>query len=449
MKICLAVHCFLPEHFYGTEAYTHQLARHLLGWGHDVVVLTANFVGEPTLPTPIQRYLVDGIRVVRLDKNRLPHHCVAETYLQPSMAPILREVMEAERPDLLHVTHLINLTASLLDVARDLGIPAVATMTDFFGFCYTNRLEDVKGDLCAGPSPSRSNCLACYLGARWLHGSRLPAVLTQPLRWLIPPLAAGLMRARSLPEPLVRRLEPLRRGLRERPGALTERYRHYRAVITPTRFLAKAYRANGLATPMVASWFGVDIDRAAKPSRPPGVPLRIGYIGQLAEHKGVDLLVRAFRQLPPGGAELVLYGSLDQSPTYGARLQRLSRGRAVRFVGTFPQKALAAALAELDVLVVPSRWYENSPLVLLSALACHTPVIVADVEGMTEFLREGVNGFHFRRGSWRDLGRVLRRFLDRPGLAAELSRTTEFRRTTAAMAHDVVTLYERVLNEDA
>lgn len=447
MKICLAVHCFFPEHFYGTEAYTYQLAKHLLRQGNEVVVLTANFFGEPPLSGMVQHETVDGIPVVRIDKNRLAHRCVRETYLQPSMASVLRSVLEQEQPDLLHVTHLINLTATLLDVARELAIPAVATLTDFFGICYTNRLEDVRSCLCPGPSASRANCLACYFGARVTGSASVPPLLVPPLRQLLPPLAALLMRAGPIPFGLGRRLEPLRQALRDRPTALAERYSQYRAVITPTRFLAAAYRANGLEAPMLSSWFGVDIDRTAKPPRTTGSPLRVGYIGQMTEHKGVDLLMRAFRRLPTNRAELVLHGSLEQDPAYSERLERMARGQSVHFAGTFPQAAMADVLANLDVLVLPSRWYENSPLVLLSALACHTPVIVADVEGMTEFLQDGVNGFRFRRGSWRDLNRVLRRFLDQPGLAAELSRYTRFPRTTATMAQEVIVLYEKVLSE--
>lgn len=447
MKICLAVHCFLPEHFYGTEAYTYQLAKHFLRKGHQVVVLTSNFVGEPPLSNTVQHETVDDVPVVRIDKNRLPHRCVRETYLQPSMATVLRNVLEQEQPDLLHVTHLINLTATLLDVANELAIPAVATLTDFFGICYTNRLEDVRSRLCPGPSASRANCLACYYGARVAGSTTAPPRLKPLLRLLMPPLATLLMRVRAVPFPLGRRLKSLRQALRERPAALAKRYSRYRAVITPTRFLAAAYRANGLEVPMISSWFGVDIDRTAKPQRAAGSPLRVGYIGQMTEHKGVDLLMQAFRRLPANRAELVLYGSLKQDPIYGDRLQRLAHGQKVSFAGTFHQTMMADVLADLDVLVVPSRWYENSPLVLLSALACHTPVIVADVEGMTEFLQDGVNGFRFRRGSWRDLNRVLCQFLDQPGLAAELSRKTRFPRTTAMMVEEVIELYGKVLLE--
>ena len=65
-------------------------------------------------------------------------------------------MLEEIRPDIVHVTHLINHTAVLLEEAGKVGCPVVATLTDFFGFCYNNKLEAANGQLCAGPNRLRS-----------------------------------------------------------------------------------------------------------------------------------------------------------------------------------------------------------------------------------------------------------------------------------------------------
>src|SRR6185436_8940093 len=69
------------------------------------------------------------------------------------------------RPDIAHVTHLINHTAALIDVLVEAGVPRVASFTDFFGFCYNNKLEAADGSACAGPNWLRTNCMACHLKA--------------------------------------------------------------------------------------------------------------------------------------------------------------------------------------------------------------------------------------------------------------------------------------------
>ena len=78
------------------------------------------------------------------------------------------------------------------------------------------------------------------------------------------------------------------------------------------------------------------------------------------------------------------------------------------------------ALRESDVLVVPSRWYENSPNVILEAFAAGLPVVVADHGGMAEMVREGIDGLRFNPGDVSSLAGALRRLCDDPGLLERL-----------------------------
>jgi glycosyltransferase involved in cell wall biosynthesis len=103
---------------------------------------------------------------------------------------------------------------------------------------------------------------------------------------------------------------------------------------------------------------------------------------------------------------------------------------------------MADVLESMDLLVIPSRWYENSPLVLLNALATHTPVLVSDVSGMTEFLEPGMNGHAFERGDVDDLYRHLRELLAAGGERLHsLAKTTAYERSTGMMASETLALY--------
>ena len=444
MKVALFVHCFYPRHFYGTETYTLELAHRLQEMGHDVHVVAATFEGEPKQEQPIDAYEYQGIPVVSIDKNAFGHHGLGETYYQPAMRPVLRRVLLDLRPDVVHVTHLINHTATLLDEVRAQEVPMVGTLTDFFGFCYTNTLEAADGSLCGGPSPSRSNCVACWLKeSRKQEGVGLVrrAATSPPVLGVA---AAGLVRAARLPGVGAIALGQSVRALVERPDVLGRAYEAFDAVITPTRFLRDAYERNGLRAPAHEIRFGVDLPRDPKPRRATSDPLRIGYIGQLASHKGVDLLVDAFASLGPTNAELHVFGPEDQDGEYMARLRRSADGRAVSFRGTFPKEQMADVLGELDLLAIPSRWYENSPLVLLNALASHTPVLISDVAGMIEFVEPGANGLVFARGDSADLSRTLRRMVAAPDAIRAMAATTEYPRTTMAMANDTVQVYQQL-----
>jgi len=441
MRIALFVHCFFPTHFYGTETYTLQVARRLREMGHDPVVVSATFPGEPRRERAVTTYRHDGLLVYCIDKNFIPRRRLKETYYQEDIRAILKGVLQEIRPEIVHVTHLLNHTAVLLEVVRDLRVPAVATLTDFFGFCYNNRLEAADGSLCRGPSTTRANCVACHFKAfAQANPHRKARLLAKPL-W-VSAAALGMTMVARVPGSRKTRLGRLVHDLRMRPDILHACYQSYRAVIAPTRFLRDAYVANGLALRWFDIRYGSDISREPKPQRSPGTPVSFGFIGQLAPHKGPDLLIDAFKRLPRGSCRLQIYGAEDQAPVYAGALKRAAAGHAISFLGTFASEKMAEILAALDVVVIPSRWHENSPLVLLDALATHTPVVVCDVAGLTEFVDEGRSGFRFALGSVDDLTRVLSRFVDDSSLAATMSRTTQYTRTTRTMVEEILNVYE-------
>lgn len=442
MKVAFFVHCFFPNHFYGTETYTLELARHYRAAGHEVVIVSAIFQGEATADAEITRYEYQGIPVVCLDKNRWPHSRVKETYYQPDMRPVLEKVLQELKPDLVHVTHLINHTAVLLEVTQKLGIRTFATFTDFFGFCLNNKLEAADGGLCSGPSESRTNCVACYIkecsrsphAEKWIRHASTP--------WRARLIAETANICRRLPNLRGGAVDGLIEDIIRRPETLLGLYNSaYSAAVAPTRFLRGAYERNGITVPMHSIPFGVDIDRSPKPLRSAGHRPVIGFIGQIAPHKGTDLLIDAFVRLPRNAAELRIYGPEDQDATYMAGLKQSANGYDVRFMGTFPQEKMAAILQEIDLLVIPSRWYENSPLVLLNALATHTPVLVSDVLGMTEFLEPGLNGDSFARGDADSLYEKLKSLLLSEGRLFAMQKTTSYERTSLDMAEKTLEIY--------
>jgi glycosyltransferase involved in cell wall biosynthesis len=160
----------------------------------------------------------------------------------------------------------------------------------------------------------------------------------------------------------------------------------------------------------------------------------------------VDLLVDAFLRLGTGNATLTVYGPGVQDRPYMDALRKAADGaKGISFRDPFPPTSLAERLSGFDVLVIPSRWYENSPLVLLYGLATRTPVVVTDVEGMNEFVRYGENGFTFRKNDRDHLTAVLRKFTDDPRWVEILSRNASYRKDVEDHAREVAAVYESVL----
>ncbi len=147
------------------------------------------------------------------------------------------------------------------------------------------------------------------------------------------------------------------------------------------------------------SRFGIDLTGFDSPPTPRGAAdtLRVGFIGSLLHHKGAHILLDAVRRIPiETPLEVQVYGNPSVSPEYVKKLVELAGGDPrIHFCGTFPNEAIGEVFANIDVFVVPSLWYENTPLVMYSAQAACCPIVASDLGGMSEVIRGGIDGLLF------------------------------------------------------
>jgi glycosyltransferase involved in cell wall biosynthesis len=195
----------------------------------------------------------------------------------------------------------------------------------------------------------------------------------------------------------------------------------------------------------VVSHYGIDTAGLAQAAgrRRPSPTLRVGFVGTLAPHKGCDTLVQAFKMLPPElDATLSVHGDPERYPAFAQELRKLAADdRRISFPGAFSRNELDLIMSELDVLVVPSRWYENAPAVIFEAFAARMPVVATNLKGMSEFVRHAQNGLLFELENPRDLSRQLRRLREEPGLLERLRAGITPVKTTAEYASEMEELY--------
>jgi len=100
--------------------------------------------------------------------------------------------------------------------------------------------------------------------------------------------------------------------------------------------------------------------------------------------------------------ELVVYGDVARSYEYGAELLRLARNNpAIQFRGPYDNSQVQSILAGIDVLVVPSIWFEIGPLVTLEAFAAGVPVAASRLPNMQYQIRTGPTGCCLHPTMWR------------------------------------------------
>jgi glycosyltransferase involved in cell wall biosynthesis len=164
-------------------------------------------------------------------------------------------------------------------------------------------------------------------------------------------------------------------------------------------------------------------------SRPPaprrsGGVLRLGFVGTPVWHKGVHLLIDAVAALPPGTWSLTVVGDTSVFPDYAADLRTRASGLPVRFAGAIARADIERVYDEIDVLVVPSVWLENSPLVIHEAQMAGVPVVGSNIGGIPGLVQHDVNGLLFEPGDAASLERALRRLIADPALAVRLATAT-------------------------
>jgi len=446
MRILLTVHQFFPAYGSGTEVLTHSVAKELQRRGHEVRILAAH--PDPAELADEERfddYLFDDIPVYRFRHAYRPmggqSSLLALSYDNRLAARGFGRILGRFKPDLVHFFHFNRLGTGLIEEAANAGIPAYFTPTDFWTVCKTAQMVLPNGQACPGPSRYAGNCIK-HLALQQTGGmlaaavDRIPDTCMEGIGYL-----AG---KGCLPKGgYGRELAALSLRLETNVGRLNR----LRALVAPNRLMKDLLIRYGVRPELIVeSAYGIaDRQGISRPARKaPRRPFRIGYIGTLIPHKGCHVLLKAFHALPEGQAVLRIYGDTGQFADYTAELKAIAGGRRdIEFLGTFPNSAVAEVMAELDALVVPSLWHENTPLVVYSAQASACPVVASDCPGITGYIEDGKNGLLFAAGDAEALALRLRRLIDEPGLTAALSAQAKPPKSTAVYVDELLAVWGR------
>lgn len=423
MKIILTVHQFFPDFFSGTETLTYETAKELMKLGHDIRVVTG-FPSRDHLEDAerFDHYSYDGIPVERFRHGYMPMGTQTNIqeleYNNKLFGTFFKSYLVREKPDIVHFFHLSRLSGIAVDICNELGIKTVLTPTDFWFICPTSQLRLPNHQACPGPNRSSVNCLRHMVHLS--QPAKVTALVQKMPDWLLRVLIFIVKHSGNLGG----QYPQLVRALVNRKDFLLERLNRIDQIAIPTQVMLELLEKNGLDVHKTISVpFGLNLAYLHGASRPePTSVLRLGYIGTVYEHKGVHILVKAIKNLKEEPLELKIYGRLDDFPNYVRELKEIIQddGR-VKFCGTFPNKEIGSIFSDLDVLVVPSLWHENSPLVVYYAQSARCPVIASNVAGMSQIIEHGKDGLLFEPGNISELTNVIKELLDNRDILGKLS----------------------------
>lgn len=408
MRILQVVHQYPPRWVGGTELYTHHLARALIQRGHQVQVFTRGAAGPG-----ISREALEGVPVWRCGSEVVSDRgLLGSMFYAPDMARGFAQTLRETKPEVVHFQHLLGLPTDVYWQAAHAGVPAMLTLHDYWYVCANTKLLTNYGNhLCAGPR-LWLNCARCGL-----------AKIRRRWGWASWP-AAIVFAARDL---------RLRRVLR-----------HAQLLIAPSHFLRQIFLCFGMAPDRIEV-VPTGIEVSAQPLLPLPVarPLQVVYLGAIAPLKGVQVLIDAFSQLPET-ARLTVIGDVHREPDFARQLQQVARHPGIGFVGQKPRAEIWALLDAADVVVTPSLWYENSPLVVQEAFARGRPVVASRLGALAEMVRDQVDGLLFTPGDAAELARTLSHLHFHRETLQQLAANIRPPRRIQDLAADMEKVYRRL-----
>ena len=139
----------------------------------------------------------------------------------------------------------------------------------------------------------------------------------------------------------------------------------------------------------------------------------IVYFGRLADEKGILTLLKAMKDVKK--TSLLIIGTGPQEEVLRNYVEQ-NQMRNVFFQGYKNQEEIKEIIGNAKFVLVPSEWYDNSPLVIYESFSMGKPVIGSDLGGIPELVDDGENGFVFRAGDSNDLKDKILKLLESDNL---------------------------------
>ncbi len=402
MRILFVVHGYPPSGLGGTEVHTWAAAHELATRGHGVSVFAARAPATAAVPEhgiendgPVEVHWVDRVTDGRLWDDHVRNR--------------FDRLLSESRPDVVHVQHLHQLSADLIEVARSHAVPTIVSLHDLWFQCSSIH----PGPKDRHPITGRAWGLACAWHEQLRHPRRV----------------ASLIRRRRLGGTITAAFR--------RPNALRRQLDLADLAVAPSRFMHESFVRFGVPPSKLRLLpLGTPIKRDGR-RRQAGPHVRFGFAGTIAPSKGVHLLCEAFSHLG-GKSTLWIYGPASDAEYL--RSIAAYEGPKVRYMGPFHPSRAMPVYQTFDVLVVPSLVAESFNLSALDAQASGLPVIASDIGALPERVSHGRNGILVPAGDVRALHRAMAALED-PGEVRRLAAGVPRRSSMVSYVMELEAMY--------
>jgi glycosyltransferase involved in cell wall biosynthesis len=398
MKIVIANKYYF--HKSGPERYMMAVIKLLTTNGHTVIPFALKL--EQNKPSAYSRYFVSGPGASNQDslkqfnlswwqKGKLLARAIYSWEAHRKLAALIDDAAV----DLIYLLNICNyLSPSLIDAAKNRGIPVVMRLSDYNFACASYRFLR-NGRVC-------TECLDKSSFWPALHYRCAEDSLLQTAGRVIPMTVHRMINILDKVD----------------------------AFVAPSTTMAEALIRFGCdenKVNVVPSF--VDLDEF----QPAPVPRRkyALYAGRLDADKGVHVALNAWAQLAHDTLPLYIAGTGSAAANLEAQTQQLNLSAAkVRFLGQLDKRTLLTTLQQAAFVVAPSLWMDNSPMSVYESLACGQPVIGSAIGGIKNQVAHGETGFLFPPGDSAALADYAQRLLSDDKLRQKMGENARERAVT-------------------
>ena len=387
MKILKVIHGFPPDYMAGSEVYSYHLVKELINQNIETFVFT-RVENEFDDNHKIYNEKFENIDIQRVNKPK-KDYLYEDKFYDSKLDEIFEKYLIKIQPNIVHIGHLSHLSTNIIAIIKKHNIPIVYTIHDFWLFCVKGQMINEKNEICS--MPSTKNCLACsnyVVDEEKINNSSIH------MKKMIDMIDVFISPSHTLRDFFIEQ------GV----NASKIKYLKYGFNRKKIIYNKKVFTENS--------------------------KINFAFMGRVIPTKGIKVLIKTFAKLP--NEKLFIYGNIGSQ-------KRFLQSNNIVFKGGYDNNTINDVLSNIDVLIVPSTWYENAPLVIQEAFLAGIPVFTSNIGGMSELVKDGINGFTFNVGDSEDLMRLIKRVSKNP---TELNSLINCRDSVVGIEEDVREIIE-------
>jgi glycosyltransferase involved in cell wall biosynthesis len=370
MNILYIIHQFYPNHYSGTERVVFETASYMQKLGHKVTILTYSHEDNYTYQNTqdeimYKEFMYQGLNVIAVKSDSTAYN---SSYFIDSSSPIYEFLIDKINPQVVHVAHLMYMYSFLKAVKR-LNIPYIISLTDFWLICHRAQMITSAGDLCSGPKEGKQ-CKKICLGLEKEYYEKRFELAHE----ILSESKANIVSSQFLRNTM----------------------KHF-MLDFHSKYVPYGLNFSYLETNNIV------YDKNSK--------IHFLFSGTLSKHKGIDIVIEVFQSLKKDNFELNIYG---HGPLQDFVSDKAKHINSIHYHGSYSKEDTKNLIKSNDVVLVPSAWYENNPIILQEMIAANIPPIVSNVGSLPEMVEDKKTGFVFEMSNTASLKRVVKDIIANP-----------------------------------